>query len=253
MSEDVYFPPLENGLDYLQDGVRKLSGAPSPRDLKYAVLHLHAGVEVLLKYRLSCHDWHLVLADDSAATTEQEYEDGQFRSIGTGEALKRLQTLDGIKFTRSQKKAAAALEKFRNQLQHHGLTSTAKAVEAQSAKALGFILDFIDKHITPETHLTSDEEELLADTLPSIRGLLSTITALVDQRMQPAPHAGHRRDDVVYRLWSASGAAREQRGSPARRCPRARGAPVCFLHQKVGVPKGLRGRLHPHRPEAQFL
>lgn len=66
-----------------------------------------------------------------------------------GKALKRLQNLDGITFTSGQKNAAAALDRIRNQLQHHGLISTAEAVEAQAAKARGFILDFIDAHHPP--------------------------------------------------------------------------------------------------------
>jgi hypothetical protein len=183
MSRVVSFPPLMNGLDFLEDAVERLRGAPNDKDLKYAVLHLHAGVEVLLKYRLICHDWHLVLADSSAATTEDEYNNGQFRSIGVGEALKRLQTLDGIKFSKSQKKAAAAVEKFRNQLQHHGLTSAKEAVEAQSAKALAFILDFIDNHIRPESSFAQADEEFLDETLPGIRTGLREITGFVDHRM----------------------------------------------------------------------
>lgn len=187
MSRSIDFPPLENGVDYLSDAVHRLTATPSPRDLKYAVLHLHAGVEVLLKYRLICENWGLILDDmddKSADVTEEDYEAGRFRSIGISQALKRLQTLDGITFTSGQKNAAAALDRFRNQLQHHGLTSTAEAVEAQAAKALGFILDFIDTHITPEIHLTDSDEQVLADAMPDIRSALGTITALVNQRMQ---------------------------------------------------------------------
>jgi len=186
MSRSIDFPPLMNGVDYLHDAVHRLGATPSPSDLKYAVLHLHAGVEVLLKYRLICEDWRLILdvEDDRDEVTEEDYENGRFRSIGVGEALKRLQTLDGITFTRGQKNAAAALDRFRNQLQHHGLTITAEAVEAQAAKVLGFILDFIDAHLTPAIHPTDAEEELLAEAMPDIRSALGSIVALVDQRMQ---------------------------------------------------------------------
>jgi DNA-directed RNA polymerase subunit M/transcription elongation factor TFIIS len=199
MSRSIDFPPLRNGVDYLQDAVHRLGATPSPKDLKYAVLHLHAGVEVLLKYRLICEDWRLILEDTdngSAEVTEEDYEAGRFRSIGIGKALKRLQDLDGIRFTSGQKNAAATLDKFRNQLQHHGMTSTAEAVEAQAAKALGFILDFIDTHITPETHLTDDDEHFLADAMRDIRGALGTVTALVNQRMQ-------RLRPVLAQVWSA--------------------------------------------------
>ncbi|WP_186784533.1 hypothetical protein [Streptomyces sp. CBG33] len=49
----VDFPPVRNGIDYLTSVVEHLSRTrPDPRDLKYAVLHLHAATEVLLKARL---------------------------------------------------------------------------------------------------------------------------------------------------------------------------------------------------------
>ncbi|MFD5074512.1 hypothetical protein [Streptomyces sp. NPDC058371] len=48
----VDFPPVENGLDYLLSVVEHLARPPqdmTPRHLKYAVLHLQAATEVLLK------------------------------------------------------------------------------------------------------------------------------------------------------------------------------------------------------------
>ncbi|PRY35384.1 hypothetical protein CLV43_114302 [Umezawaea tangerina] len=195
--QDVHFPPLQNGVDYLVDAVERLSGAPTPRDLKYAVLHLHAGVEVLLKYRLICEDWTLVLAEDSATATQQQYEAGQFRSIGAADAIKRLRKIDGITIGNGQRTAAAALDKLRNQLQHHGLTSTTEAVESQTSKVLGFILDFIDAYITPESHLTSADEQFLERSLPSIRSGLGSITSLVSGRMQRL----HPALDGVTKTW----------------------------------------------------
>lgn len=190
MNHELVFPPLENGLDYLQDAVRRLMAAPTPdrRDLKYAVLHLHAGVEVLLKCRLTCEDWRLIVADEndgiSAEVTDEDYENGNFRSIGVRAALDRLQTLDGIMFTNRQKRALSALARFRNQLQHHGLTSSAAAVEARAVDVLGFALDFIDEHLAPLAHTGEVDEWVLADRMTAIRGDLNKITPFLKQRMQ---------------------------------------------------------------------
>jgi hypothetical protein len=52
----VDFPPVTNGMDYLCSVVEHLTGNPQPRDLKYAVLHLQAAAEVLLKARLARED-----------------------------------------------------------------------------------------------------------------------------------------------------------------------------------------------------
>jgi hypothetical protein len=195
--QDVNFPPLQNGVDYLLDAVERLSGEPTAKDLKYAVLHLHAGMEVLLKYRLICEDWKLVLTGASAMTTQQQYEAGQFRSIGAADAIKRLRKIDGITIDNGQRTAVAALDKLRNQLQHHGLTSTTEAVESQAAKVLSFILDFIDNYITPDSHLTDEDGQFLESSLPSIRSGLGSITSLVSGRMQQL----HPALDGVYQTW----------------------------------------------------
>ena len=46
---------VENGIDFVRSGIERyfLRDAPSPRDHKYAVLHVFAGVLLLLKARLS--------------------------------------------------------------------------------------------------------------------------------------------------------------------------------------------------------
>jgi len=48
----LQFPPLLNGVDYIEAVVGNLADHPTEKDLKYAVLHLHGAVEVLLKVRL---------------------------------------------------------------------------------------------------------------------------------------------------------------------------------------------------------
>lgn len=180
----MQFAPLQNGLDYLEDAVDRLAGDPTPRELKYAVLHLHAGIEVLLKYRLTCQDWKLVLAADSADTTEEDFNRGSFRSIGVGEAFKRLEKCTGIQFRNSEKRDARAVEQIRNQLQHFGLTQTAMAVESRSAKALDFILNFVDEHIGNTIVLTTVDSEFLEDALARIRTKQGKIRALVNHRMR---------------------------------------------------------------------
>ncbi|GLY53166.1 hypothetical protein [Lentzea sp. NBRC 102530] len=184
MTRSVEFSPLANALDYLRDGAGRLGETPSSTDLKYAVLHLHAGVEVLAKYRLVCEDWRLILTEESTSVTEQQFKDGDFYSIGLAQALKRLKTECGISLTAGQCKAANALVRFRNQLQHYGLVSTAEAVEARTTKVLGFALDFIDQHLPVDVLAADDDVDVLTTMLDDIRQKLSRIEKLVRQRMQ---------------------------------------------------------------------
>jgi hypothetical protein len=97
---ELAFSPLENGLDYLQSVVDGLAGDPTKRDLKYAVLHLSAGIEVLAKYRLHREHWTLVLSKpDDPKINLAAFERGDFQSISGETALTRLRNLVGLPLT----------------------------------------------------------------------------------------------------------------------------------------------------------
>src|SRR2546426_9855541 len=55
--DQVHFTLLENGLDFVWSAVEHLSVATSKRELKYALLHLVSGIELILKERLRREDW----------------------------------------------------------------------------------------------------------------------------------------------------------------------------------------------------
>ncbi|XXZ47501.1 hypothetical protein AAGT00_00695 (plasmid) [Streptomyces cavourensis] len=121
---------------------------PTPRALKYAVLHLQAAAEVLLKARLQRAHWSLVFADPGTAT-RKNYESGKFTSCTTEAAIDRLRNIAGVEI---DIKSAAALKKLaetRNSLQHYGLTWPARAVEARAAEVLDFLMTFVHSELTP--------------------------------------------------------------------------------------------------------
>ncbi|MGW2397195.1 hypothetical protein ACWCYY_11640 [Kitasatospora sp. NPDC001664] len=185
----VAFPPVLNGLDYLDSVVGYLSAdeepddndsRPTPRDLKYAVLHLQAGTEVLLKARLQQEHWTLVVKDPGRAS-HQKFTSGDFLSCGTDETLERLRNIVGLELNAQQIEAVRKLGKTRNALQHYGLTQSAHAVEAQAATVLDFLLTFINEHLRP--HVASAEQTLVDAAMDGIRHRLRAITRLIDTRM----------------------------------------------------------------------
>lgn len=65
---EMRYPPIRNGMDYLRSLVRHLDREePGPQDLKYAVLHLQAATEVLLKALLVSLDWTQVFSKPDEA------------------------------------------------------------------------------------------------------------------------------------------------------------------------------------------
>ena len=59
-SEALEYTLLENGLDFISSALKHLKNQPTKRELKYAVLHLSAGIELILKERLKREHWSLV-------------------------------------------------------------------------------------------------------------------------------------------------------------------------------------------------
>jgi hypothetical protein len=59
-------------------------------DLKYAVLHLGSGIELVLKERVRREDWKLLFRNVEKAD-EKLYESGNFSNINLHECLNRLE------------------------------------------------------------------------------------------------------------------------------------------------------------------
>jgi ribosomal protein S27AE len=179
---ELAFSPLENGLDYLQSVVDGLAGDPTKRDLKYAVLHLSAGIEVLAKYRLHREHWTLVLSKpDDSKVNLAAFERGDFQSISGETALTRLRNLVGLPLTDDDLASVRAAQRQRNKLQHFGLEASAEAIESVAVKALDFILGFLDDHVAPDADPA--DALLLEETMPKVREQLGQIRTLVQHRM----------------------------------------------------------------------
>lgn len=182
---DVHFPPIENGLDYLCSVVNHLVKAgeesPGARDLKYAVLHLQAAVEVLLKARLQAEHWTLVFKVPGTAARAR-FESGEFESCSTGEALDRLRDIVGLEFATKDVAALNRLRGDRNALQHYGLTASGPATEARAGRVLDFLVGFLDEQLL-STLDAAVVDRLERDYTGRIRSGLGEIRAFVKNRM----------------------------------------------------------------------
>jgi hypothetical protein len=180
----VNFPPIRNGIDYLVSVVellqRRKQASPGERSLKYAVLHLQAAVEVLLKARLQMKDWTLIVVD-AAKTDESRFRQGNFASINRHETLRRLDAVLGIKIEQKDKDALEVLGRLRNSLQHWGLTATKYAVETGAADVLDFLIRFLDEELLQQ--LSPDERRHIDNDMNVVRKGLANIREFVRIRM----------------------------------------------------------------------
>ncbi|MFJ5280316.1 hypothetical protein [Streptomyces parvulus] len=176
----VDYPPVPNGMDYLDSVVDHLSGEPKPRDLKYAVLHLQAAAEVLLKARLLQEHWSLVFRDPGRADRSR-FETGDFESCGTAEAITRLRNIIGMDLPKGPVDEINQLAKWRNALQHYGLTAPAGAVESRAARILDFLLLFITEHLLPG--LDGEDAMYAREGEYHIRARLTDMRAVIKARL----------------------------------------------------------------------
>ncbi|MEV7381871.1 hypothetical protein [Streptomyces lydicus] len=182
------FPPVFNGIDYLLSVVDHLQPdtGGTPRDVKYAVLHLQAATEVLLKARLVREHWSLVFRDPGTAT-HANFLKASFDSCSTTTAVERLRNIVGLAISDKDARALKDLAETRNALQHYGLTHNARAVEARAATVLDFLLRFLaEEPLVPA--LSEDEEAAWAhavdNDLGKIRDGVLAIQSFVSRRMK---------------------------------------------------------------------
>lgn len=185
--ERLDYPPVANGIDYLVSVVDHLhpDTGGSPRDIKYAVLHLQAAVEVLLKARLVREHWSLVFRDPGTAT-HKKFLQASFDSCTTSTAVMRLRNIAGLTISGEAADALNDLARDRNALQHYGLTHNARAVEARAVTVLDFLLDFLaEETLIPAG--SEDEADAWAhaaeEDLDRVRDGVTAIQSFVTRRM----------------------------------------------------------------------
>ncbi|MFB7576362.1 hypothetical protein [Streptomyces sp. NPDC056165] len=214
---DLSFTPVRNGMDYLISAVDNLTEGttpPSDRDLKYAVLHLQAAAEVLLKARLVGEHWSLVFKNPGGASLG-DFKKGKFESCSIDATMDRLGSIAQVEISPANRGFIKDLADDRNALTHYGHTANAFQVEAKAARVLNFLLDFIVEQlypmlnaayyaainqvwaatptslITPDLQLESPVVQValrqrreVSDTMRALRSKLHRIDKLVEKRMQ---------------------------------------------------------------------
>ncbi|MGB3443661.1 MAG: hypothetical protein WBA97_33405 [Actinophytocola sp.] len=171
-SGSLEFDPIVNGVDFLDSAISHLAESDDPRSLKYAVLHLQAAIEILVKVRLQREGIQHIFEDPYSAD-QNKLRQGDFRSVTLTTAIKRLAKVADVQLSNPQRDALNSLNKERNKLQHFGSTSNHEVVTIRAAAALDVLSEFIQHHLVPdapdeETEHLERAEELIAATLTTI-------------------------------------------------------------------------------------
>lgn len=166
---------MANGLDFISSALGLLDGDPSEHDLKYAILHLSAGLEIFLKERLHREHWSLVFANVNKAS-KPSLRSGDFQSVGIDDALVRIDKILGLRATKSEQSSMAQLKVARNMLEHFAATEPPSAMKVQVIGVLAFVIKLL-------TDVVPAAEPPDLKVVANIRRRLKAFTQYRDQLM----------------------------------------------------------------------
>jgi len=147
---------LENAFDYILNAVQQLQGKrPSKRRIKYGIVHLWSGVELLIKKRLMDEHWSLIFRDINKAD-RKALNSGDFVSVYFDEAVTRLKNICGIDIS-DHNDILKKIREDRNRLEHFGITLSKEAAVSNIVKAWNFVLDFTSAHIDLSNEAASEK------------------------------------------------------------------------------------------------
>jgi hypothetical protein len=152
---DFYYTLLENGLDFVRSSLEHLtaaSAASTPdngsrkRHLKYALIHLCSGQELVFKECLRQDDWQLVF---QVRATEAADQSGDFKSVSFNTAQDRLEEECGVECTPQQKKDLQVFGNRPNTVEYFNAVETLLAMQSEIAKMVSFLVDFWSITLSP--------------------------------------------------------------------------------------------------------
>lgn len=154
MSEKkIDYTLTENALDFIHEAIGRYNfykendGERQKKHLKYCVLHISSGIELLLKQRLYNEHWSYIVDNlDDKGLNIENFQDGNFRSVDSNKSIERLGKLCKVCFKQNELKTLKQLRDKRNKLEHFALTDSRESLLACIIDSLHFALNFIDTH-----------------------------------------------------------------------------------------------------------
>lgn len=145
----VKFDLLENGLDFITEAIETINASSNYKKLKYALIHLCSGVELIFKEILRNKDWRLIFQEPKDATAEL-LQSGNFESVSFKKAIIRLESNCNIKFSIEDLKILEDFRNKRNKIEHFKVDEQVSTIRGISSKVLIIIIQLIHQKIEIE-------------------------------------------------------------------------------------------------------
>lgn len=142
----VKFDLLENGLDFITEAIIEINKSSNHKRLKYSIIHLCSGIELIFKEVLRNQDWRLLFQELKDANPDN-LESGDFESVKFNKLVPRLETECKIKFSDDDKKLIEELRIKRNKIEHFKINEKVSIIKNLCSKSLKFLIPFINQNV----------------------------------------------------------------------------------------------------------
>jgi len=166
---------LENGLDFVLMATNNLmiinensqDDEANKRLMKYALLHLSSGIELIFKHRLLQEHWTYVFADMNKAKKET-LQSGEFKSADNETIIERLKNFCDIELTSEETKDLRNLRNRRNKAEHFNFREPILSIKSSIHKNISILIRVIAEHYNLD-EFTDGENELFSQIKTLLR------------------------------------------------------------------------------------
>lgn len=172
---EMNYTVLENGLDFVLMAASNLSiineagttDEAKKRLIKYSLLHLSSGIELVFKHKLLQEHWTYVFADMNKAKKEA-LKSGDFKSADSETIIDRLNNFCDIVLTPEEMKDLRILRSRRNKAEHFNLNENILSIESSIHKCISILVKVIVEHYNIG-EFTDEENGLFAQIKTLLR------------------------------------------------------------------------------------
>jgi hypothetical protein len=178
----VRFDLLENGLDFITEAVIAINTTSNNKKLKYSIIHLCSGVELIFKEVIRNKDWRLLFQEPKEAKPEH-LQSGDFESVKFNKLIGRLECDCKVKLSDDDKKLLDELRIKRNKIEHFKMDEKVSAIKSLCSKTLNFLIPFLDQNI--DLTQASPTSRRYIQTLPRELAKFNSFVSMRNELIRP--------------------------------------------------------------------
>ncbi|GEN58073.1 hypothetical protein GCM10012290_07700 [Halolactibacillus alkaliphilus] len=155
MTIQVKLNMIDNGLDFLLKSLDTIDD--NDENLKYSIINLHAGIQLLLKELLFQEHWSLIFQKIEQAKKERLIS-GDFVSVNYETLIQRLKNIAEIQLDDRLIEELELLRKDRNKIEHYHFVVTPDILKSRIVNILTYFIPFLKAEMVEEGLVDSNDE-----------------------------------------------------------------------------------------------